>query len=234
MFIQTQNHKKERSKEDRYWLPGPPPRRRLKGLDTLEFSYPSSLPNLHVPIRAVDLWSNDNRKSKTLAPYFQRKTLDSGTSPKPEALYLFHGCASEISPALLRSFSKYGPSIHFSRPRSYFSRTPAVYWTDSLDFAFAWCVFSETGRWLPEISSESPPFECLVYVSKVDSTILDDRNAAFLVPVPNSDASEQELVDVSVLPITGRSQSLTHIPSQVVQCQFTEISRRKSDSTTEH
>lgn len=182
----------------RYWLPGPPPRRRIK-----ELRPPENLPrvdhHLEIPVRKVNLWSFQNRTSTTLAPYFDAhkavSSLDSalGTTKR----YLFHGCANEISPALLESFSKYGPSIYFSRPQSYFSRTPAVYWTASLDFAFAWCVFSETGQWEPNLSPETTPFECLIYVSSVEQNILTDESNCYLVPTPSNYDEEQQLVKVS-------------------------------------
>lgn len=182
----------------RYWLPGPPPRRRIK-----ELGPPENLScvdhHLAIPIRKVNIWSFQNRTSTTLAPYFDaRKAVSSldnslGTTER----YLFHGCGNEISPALLESFSRYGPSIYFSRPQSYFSRTPAVYWTTSLDFAFAWCVFSETGQWEHNLSPETTPFECLIYVSKVEQNILTDEPHCYVIPTPSDYDEEQQLVEVS-------------------------------------
>ena len=184
--------------DTRHWLPGPPPRRRIK-----ELRPPENIPcvdrHLAVPVRKVDLWSFKNRTSTTLAPYFDARTgvtsLDNGMGTTER--FLFHGCASEINPALLQSFSRYGPSIYFSRPQSYFSRKPAVYWTESLDFAFAWCVFSETGRWEPDLSPGKTPFECLIYVSKVEQTILHDESHCYAIPTPSNGEEEQRLVEVS-------------------------------------
>lgn len=180
----------------RCWLPGPPPRRRIK-----ELRPPENLPciqhHLEIPVRKVNLWSFQNRTSTTLAPYFDaRKAVSSldGTLSTTER-YLFHGCANEISLDLLESFSRYGPSIYFSRPQSYFSRTPAVYWTASLDFAFAWCVFSETGQWEPKLSPETTPFECLIYVSRVEQNILTDESHCYMVPTPSNYDEEQQLVE---------------------------------------
>lgn len=182
----------------RYWLPGPPPRRRMKELDTVQESgaeYGQCF-LVQVPIRRTDLWSYDNRHSDTLTAYFQeRKNLEARALSADE-LYLFHGCASETSPALLESFSRYGPSIHFSRQQSYFSRSPAVYWTDSLDFAFAWCIFSETGSWTPKITPEAS-FQCLIYVSKVKRAVLDDVTRCYTIPDPKSEKEEEDLVRVS-------------------------------------
>ncbi|EUC30362.1 hypothetical protein COCCADRAFT_39414 [Bipolaris zeicola 26-R-13] len=170
----------------RYWLPGPPPRRRIK-----ELRPPENLPcikhHLKIPVRKVNLWSFQNRTSTTLAPYFDaRKATSSldGNTLSTTQRYLFHGCANEISPALLESFSRYGPSIYFSRPQSYFSRTPAVYWTESLDFAFAWCL-----------SPETTPFECLIYVSRVEQNILIDESHCYMVPTPSNYDEEQQLVE---------------------------------------
>ncbi|KAF2679863.1 hypothetical protein K458DRAFT_393427 [Lentithecium fluviatile CBS 122367] len=188
-----------KTSRDRYWLPGSPPRRRLKDLGTVErlLGPNDYLPDLRIPVRPINLWSFENRESSTLGPYFKRRGHfgDKSRRNEEEALYLFHGCATEISPDLLHSFARHGPSIHFSRPQSYFSRAPAVYWTDSLDFAFAWCVFSETGRWIPDITPGSKPFECLVYVSKVDAAILANPGKCFHIAEPDADHMEMQLVD---------------------------------------
>lgn len=199
MSVLTQRSTLSNPNETREWLPGPPPRRRQKDLSTLQDSncHEQDLNGFHIPIRKVDLRSFENRNSEMLRAYFiegasTRTTANAAT----DKVYLFHGCAGEIKPDLLTSFSRYGPSIHFSRPQSYLSRGPAVYWTDSLDFAFAWCVFSETGRWIPDISPEAS-IECLIYVSRVKREALQDITRCYNIPVPASEQDEQELVDVS-------------------------------------
>lgn len=112
---------------------------------------------------------------------------------------LFHGCSDKVDEALLESFSILGPSVHFSRPRGYFSRQPAVYWTDNLQFAIGWCVFTQTGRWITEISSMPDGLECLIYVSRVNLATIAQQFCAHFVPSPRCTLDEQKLVDWCVL-----------------------------------
>jgi len=205
MYLQTTRPTPFQSPDkDRFWLPGPPPARRETSIESVERWYRANgLPELHVPVRRVDLWSTENRTSLTLQPYFEelrrcdRSPTHSIQRHEPgKHMFLFHGCANDISPLLIQSFSRRGPSIRFSRPKSYFSREPAVYWTSSLDFAFAWCVFTETGHWLLSFSKS---FECIICVSKVDLSSIHPPSGVYVITPPSNAEGEQRLVDASRL-----------------------------------
>jgi hypothetical protein len=212
---------------DRWWLPGPPPRRRQIAIETIDLSaFPDELSGRPpVPIRQVDLWSTHNRTG-TLQAYFESQCpftgrgnsnsnsligplLSHGPESKPNAgprsfspnsaasemdLYLFHCCANEVTPALLQSFARRGPSIRFARRNGYFSRTPAVYWTNSLPFAFAWGVFTATGEWTAPRPSER--FECIVHVAKVNLAQIQTPHGTYLMDPPSCTEMEQKLVEV--------------------------------------
>lgn len=202
---------------DRFWLPGPPPARRKTSIETVELSYQADgLPELQVPVRRVDLWSRENRTSLTLQRYFRRLgRCDKSPghhqihrSQYGKQMFLFHGCANDISPMLVESFSRRGPSIRFSRSQGYFSRKPAVYWTTSLDFAFAWCVFTETGHWF---LSFCQAFECVIYVSKVDLPSIRPPSGVYMIPPPSTAEDEQRLVDASHPPIDAGDRKLIKI-----------------------
>ncbi|OQE21099.1 hypothetical protein PENSTE_c012G05188 [Penicillium steckii] len=175
-----------------------------------------------IPIRRVDLWSMHNYTSSTLQAYFEKQCTstsrrkvpslsrqvrhpydglsdkaakaESTTHSNPESdLFLFHCCAIKSTPKLIQSFVRRGPSIQFARPNGYFSRTPAVYWTNSLDFAFAWGVFRATGKWRNPRPDEH--FECIIFVSKVNLAETQTPNGMYLINVPECAEMEQKLVD---------------------------------------
>jgi hypothetical protein len=190
-----------------------------------------------VPVRRVDLWSTHNCITPTLQPYFQKQCIGTDTSsslastPKqqlesiPEAgstihpipgekLYLFHCCAKKATPALLQSFVGRGPSIRFARPNGYFSRTPAVYWTNSLDFAFAWGVFTATGKWT--IPRQDDHFECIIYVSKVNLSEVSTPNGMYLMSLPECAEREKILVNVREPKVINLLSAANLLPS----CSF--------------
>ncbi|KAK3990435.1 hypothetical protein QBC44DRAFT_239005 [Cladorrhinum sp. PSN332] len=184
-----------RANARRWWLPGPPPPRRLVSLQTVEESYHrDGISELAVPVRSITLRSRKDYAS-VLASY----TCISSTS-SPEPIYLFHGCGNSISHDVTRSFSRWGPSIRFSRARSYFSAGPAVYWSNSLEFAIAWSFFAETGSWDMSLSrqdtqqQQQQPFVCLVYMSKVSMQAMNSvEHGLYLIPEPESRLEEEEL-----------------------------------------
>lgn len=182
---------------DRPWLPYHPPERSARSIESARMIYEDNgFPNLSIPIRTVNLLAGD---SITCARHALHLYIHEGDGPdtKPtNERFLFHGCSTAASPALLQSFAKMGPSIYFSRPKSYLSRGPAVYWTDSFEFALAWCVFTKTGKWMANEPYQSRDFECLIYVSKVNINDLSSRFDTHLINTPSSIEEEQNLVDV--------------------------------------
>ena len=176
--------------------------RRLKSIESVERSYQEEgLPALSVPVQTIDLRSIANRESPILRECFERdnRAAEGYLNRDSQKTLLFHSCANEISPSLLQSFSKRGPSIRFARPQSYFSRRPAVYWTDSLEFAYAWGVYTETGRWIPNVLNEPISIECLVFVSKVDLSSIPAPSGVHIIPSPCTSEGEVQLDNVSVL-----------------------------------
>ncbi|OCL06211.1 hypothetical protein AOQ84DRAFT_378813 [Glonium stellatum] len=170
--------------------------RRLRSIDSVERSYQEEgLPALNIPLRTVDPWSTAGRKNPALREYFGQddRNVEGRAKKDSQTTLLFHSCANDISPSLLQSFSKRGPSIRFARPKSYFSRRPAVYWTDSLDFAVAWGIFTETGRWVSDIWNELISIECLVYVSKVDLSSIPAPFGVHIIPSPRTPEGEKQL-----------------------------------------
>ena len=192
--------------QDRPWLPGPPPLRRCQSMEDMK---PADLQNdrgrtLGIPVRKL-----------LLSPLEHKATYDSITrlprsQPNVSKAFdllqevdLYHGCSAPVSPALLQSFATRGPSICYSRPKSYFSRQPAVYWTDSLEFALAWCVFTKTGCWT---TYASPNFECVLYRSRVRLKDLNASDGCYVVPLPSSILEEQCLTDVSKVQLSSSGE----------------------------
>ncbi|KAF2758233.1 hypothetical protein EJ05DRAFT_381875 [Pseudovirgaria hyperparasitica] len=168
----------------RPWLPGPPPIRRQIPVQEVDDGYKKeSRAPLHVPINTMRLSS-----ALELNRY-------SGMGNPLQPAYVFHGCGNKVSSAILESFSKWGPSIRFSRPRGYFSCSPAVYWTNSLAFAIGWCAFTETGQWLPKLNEREQDFECVVYVSKVIMGDLESPAGTCLLSPPSTEIEETDLVN---------------------------------------
>jgi len=183
--------------KDRPWLPGPPPLRRQRPIrDVLRHHRKLARKALRVPVKRLDVSAGGVHEHLTLyaAPSSPKQQL-APHQLECETL-LFHGCSDKVDEALLESFSILGPSVHFSRPRNYFSRQPAVYWTDNLQFAIGWCVFTQTGRWITEISSMPDGLECLIYVSRVNLATIAQQFCAHFVPSPRCTLDEQKLVDV--------------------------------------
>jgi hypothetical protein len=220
----------------RWWLPGPPPSRGLISIEAVELSNRTDelidLPQ--VPVRQVDLWSTHNCITPTLQPYFEKQCtvtdnsrslvpspkrkfesiLGAGSTIQPipgEKLYLFHCCANKATTALLQSFVRRGPSIRFARSNGYFSRTPAVYWTNSLDFAFAWGVFTATGKWTTPRRDEH--FECIIYVSKVNLWETPTLNGMYLMAVPGCAERENMLVNVRESKVINLFPTANLLPS---------------------
>ena len=199
----------DHSKPWRWWLPGPPPPRRLLSLDAVEESYrKDGTPELSVPVRFISVpWIS---RCSILAPYFGRldqPTSDAG-APAAGPTYLFHGCGNDISPKVVQSFSRRGPSIRFSRSQSYFSAGRAVYWSNSVEFAIAWSFFSETGSWNLNEFDGKQPFQCLLFVSQLNLAETDFDGGLYLIPRPYIAAEEEELGDVSLRYSLSSNRSL--------------------------
>lgn len=193
----------DQAKPRRWWLPGPPPPRRLISLKAVEESYrQDGTPPLHVPVRHITIRLADFPKSPDLAPYLGR--LDQPPTAvdhesviaKSEPSYLFHGCGNAIDAEVVDSFACRGPSIRFARSRSYFSTGRAVYWSNSIEFAIAWSCFAETGNWDLWRYNKDQPFQCLIFVSRVDLTAM--KTGLYLIPKPQTPKEEQALADVSL------------------------------------
>ncbi|KAL1843460.1 hypothetical protein VTJ49DRAFT_1570 [Mycothermus thermophilus] len=186
------------NKFHRWWLPGPPPPRRLISLRDVDESYRrEAIPELSVPARAVTV-QGPLIASGPLAPYIgqlKRQVTDAQGSPVPTPIYLFHGCGEPVTPEIIRSFSRWGPSIRFSRSCSYFSPGPAVYWSNSIEFVIAWGFFARTGSWeLGQIDkNDRRPFECLVYVSRLDLFAASFTGGLYTIPRPKTPEEEEEL-----------------------------------------
>jgi hypothetical protein len=186
-----------RRDSDRPWLPGPPPNRQEVPVEQAEADYDvEGFQDLQIPIRRVNLLPGSNFVTFSTKSLF-KQLIPPVTSTK-STRYLFHGCATNIDRRTLLSFSKMGPSIKFSRPRSYFSRQPAVYWTDSIEFALAWCVFTKTGKWKADYPSDNADFECIIYVTEINLNSLSDHFLSYSIPSDRSIDDEQALVDVSL------------------------------------
>jgi len=217
---------------DRWWLPGPPPSRRKVSIEAAEQLYQGDgRAELQVPIRQVDLWSTENRTSPTLRGYFEDKCpnwsnpyCQKSKGPSQREIFLFHSCADSVSPALLQSFSMRGPSIHFARPHGYFSNLPAVYWTNSLDFAFAWAFFTAKGRWASPGRDEN--FECIVHVSKVDLFSTPAPSGVYMISPPSSLDEEQLLVEWCHTNMTAYSGSKRVPPPLSTQADWSIIGSR--------
>lgn len=178
-------------KDDRWWLPGPPPSRRLMQLSEVEESYlRDGIPPLAIPVREVHL--NSFSCGDDLCPRYPEPKSDPRECSGP--LLLYHGCAHITSQDIFTSFASWGPSIRFSRSRGYFSASPAVYWTNSITFAISWCIFTETGSWkLADSDARTKPFNCLIYVTKVDMVAAALVDELYIIPPPMTCHEELEL-----------------------------------------
>lgn len=176
-------------KGGRWWLPGPPPPRRLISLASVEESYlKDGTPALDIPIRHVKV--SQPSLQKTLDSY-----VDQSKNPitSPGTMVLFHGCGNTISPDIVRSFARRGPSIRYSRDRGYLSTKPAVYWTNSINFAISWCVFSKTGAWqFNDMKGDNTSFTCLLYISRLNLSKTFPQGI-YMVPPPQNPEDEDEL-----------------------------------------
>nr|XP_036582650.1 uncharacterized protein CTRU02_07203 [Colletotrichum truncatum]KAF6791441.1 hypothetical protein CTRU02_07203 [Colletotrichum truncatum] len=189
----------EPDKARRWWLPGPPPQRRLVSIAEVEESLcrdgtpELSIPVRHVSVTGLTLFATGHPVAASpLDPYLGH--LDS-PSNNSTSTHLFHGCGNVTGPEVAESFSRRGPCIRFSRDRSYFSSSRAVYWSNSIEFAIAWSFFSETGHWDPA-ECDKPgiwPFQCLVYVSRLDLEKTNFENGLHLIPEPQGFRDEEEM-----------------------------------------
>jgi hypothetical protein len=189
-----------RKDSDRPWLPGPPPDRQGILVEEAEADWDSEgLQDLQIPIHRIAVLAGSDFTAFLKSPLFEQAIPAANSTAGDSTKILFHGCATKINEKTLHSFSKMGPSIKFSRRRSYFSRKPAVYWTDSVEFALAWCVFTKTGEWGMKYPPSDTPFECVIYIAAVNITSLAAQSSVYSIPDSGSVEDEQQLVDVCAL-----------------------------------
>ncbi len=173
----------------RWWLPGPPPPRRLIPLSTVEeecVKYGTRALNIPVNYMRVSL-SNLEETLDLYAKQLDKIATASGTKP------VFHGCGTSITPEVVASFAHRGPSIQYSRSRGYFSTSPAVYWSSTLRFAVGWCLFTQTGSWGVESGAKDKPRSFLIYVSLVDFASTPFEGGLYMVVKPQTRRDEDEL-----------------------------------------
>lgn len=177
--------------DSRPWLPGPPPPRRKIGVSDIVAAYRADgHEDLMIPIHKV-FSDNVSLLRHSEAQILQKLSITS----EGETTLLFHGCGTAICSEVLGSFSKMGPSMRFARPRSYFSKTPAVYWTSSIRFAIAWCVFTKTGKW-PSSNQQPDPSESIIVVARANLKALEESKASCMIRGPTTIEEEEELVQV--------------------------------------
>jgi hypothetical protein len=159
------------------------------------------MPELVVPVRSVTV-RGPLTAAGPLAQYIGqlgRPVTDAQGAPAATPAYLFHGCGEPLSPEVIRSFARWGPSIRFSRSSSYFSPRPAVYWSNSVEFAIAWSFFARSGRWglgQPD-RDDRQSFDCLIFVSRLDLGTARFDGGLFMVPRPQTPEEEEELGQAS-------------------------------------
>lgn len=189
------------SKHQRWWLPGPPPPRRRIPLEVVEDLYrEEGIPELSVPVRVLNFpWNNGWSEGIPYLDHLDEPASDTGTSGS-RPTYLFHGCGNIGGSDVVQSFARWGPSIRFSRSRSFFCGSQAVYWSNSVKFAILWSFFSETGRWTLDEFDATQPFHCLIFVSRLDLMGTGFTGGLYLIPKPQTVGEEQELSEVSTIP----------------------------------
>ncbi|KAK5633880.1 hypothetical protein RRF57_009594 [Xylaria bambusicola] len=173
----------------RWWLPGPPPPRRLIPLSTVDeenTSHGRQALNIPVHHKRISL-SNLEETLDIYVKQLEKVAIASGTKP------VFHGCGTSITPEVVESFARKGPSIEYSRSRGYFSNRPAVYWSSTLRFAVAWCFFTQTGSWEPGKVTMEKPRSCLIYVSLVNLVSAPFEGGMYMVAQPRTRQEEEEL-----------------------------------------
>ena len=189
----------------RWWLPGPPPPRRLIPLSPIKEEHvkygmrPLNIPVHHMCISLSNLGEMLDLYAKQLGNI----ATASGTKP------IFHGCGTSITPEVIASFAQWGPSIQYSRGRGYFSTNPAVYWSSTLRFAVAWCFFTQTGSWELESVANDKPRSFLIYVSLVDFASTPFEGGLYMVVKPQTRQDEDELS--SKQPLSSRERRLRTI-----------------------
>ncbi|KAI1325239.1 hypothetical protein F5Y16DRAFT_423144 [Xylariaceae sp. FL0255] len=171
-------------KTARWWMPGPPPPRRSLPLRAVK----DGMPALDMPIRHMHvLLSNLDDALGCYVRQLEKLATASEMTP------VFHGCGTLLTPDIVASFAHTGPSIHYSRSQGYFSTGPAVYWSNSLRFATAWCFFTQTGSWKLEKEDKDKPLNCLIYVSLINLAMIPFERGIYMVPNPQTRQDEEAL-----------------------------------------
>lgn len=162
--------------------------RREKRIETIELTYlKDRIPTINMAIHQICL--NPRTINNQLKAYATQYIFQDGWTDEEQ--YIFHACGNEVSHALLESFSRRGPSIRFAREGCYFSTRPAVYWTNSLNFALAWALYTETGQWCLSNRLGHRPLEFVVYVSSVRLPKLKTKTGLYAIHRSNYTISEE-------------------------------------------
>lgn len=181
-----------------------PPRRRRIALHVVAESYMEQQTlELQIPVRSISIaFSTLNHGTTShFEPYEAPKQRAERKDVFPRsAMYLFHSCSGDLSPEVVASFARWGPSIRCARQQGYFSCRPAVYWTDTFSFAVAWGIFSKYGSWDFGHRPGQPEFECLVYVAKLEWPSVKLPDGCYCIPAPTTAEDQDELVSVCQSP----------------------------------
>jgi len=162
-----------RKDSDRPWLPGPPPDRQEILVEQAEADWDSEgLQDLQIPIHAITVLAGSDFMSLLKSSIFKAAIPCITPVAENGRKLLFHCCATKIDEKTIHSFSKMGPSIKFSRRKSYFLRQPAVYWTDSIEFALAWCILVKTDEWRTDCPPSGTAFDFVIYIAELNITSL--------------------------------------------------------------
>jgi len=189
------NHQDNTGDLKRPWLPGPPPPRQLNNVNVKSISPLVRYQRYgEIPIRRINLHRSLEQGIRSLLQAYPPVV----SSPGSDYSFLFHGCGAPVTDVHIQSFQSLGPEISFSRPRSYFSAGPAVYWTNSLIFALQWSYFTRTSRWVSPDGLSAANFECILYVSRVDMSEIPKKHNAHAVPNPTNGGEEQRLIQASL------------------------------------
>lgn len=189
---------RQKSSQQRPWLPGPPPPRlSLESRSKLMLGGSSIFKQLHVENIQLRPDLSNSQLQKYLGQVLDAEFLLS--SNLPPSFYIFHATTVPTGDeSIIKSIVRRGPSLDFARPRSYFSATPAVYYTTSLEFALAWSIFTQTGSWETSWRFDSPELTSVVFVARITlHELIKEFDMNILFP-PVTQEEEQTLQNVSL------------------------------------
>lgn len=181
----------------RPWYPGPPPPRLRKEFAT-KLTSEALAQNARIPVRKVVPLAD---LSNPCLQKYLRQPLDLSPLDANKRVYFFHAtttCGQDgtVSKIIPQSFASTGPRIDFARPCSYFSPTPAVYYTTSFEFALAWTIFTQTGSWTSDWDFDAPDLRSVIYVSEVTiGDLFEKLGEGFNVLCPPTNQEEEQLLE---------------------------------------